>query len=194
MPEVLLDGPCAGMTEQEYDEMRKLDCRVARGLGYIQSSSSAALWTNMGEAWRLRDEDGGVPFYSLDMNGAHDVLKSVCLSWNYRAREKFFETLQKRASYDLAHDTRPAYPDCLVPLVVDLPKHICVAFADTFEYETSRGLDPFARSKTAAEFIDASIEQKRFTEKVEVDGEEFEQKRYNPKPTSTPWIKNVVDS
>jgi hypothetical protein len=188
MPEVILDGPCAGMTEKEYEKMRFLDCRVAIGLGWRPANGGfdSPQWIAPCGTELFRDEEMGVPLYSLNMNGAHEVLKTALLTWNYRAREKFFEKLQERASYDMAHDSKPAYPDCLVSLVADLPEHICLAFANVYEYEVSRGLDPYQKSKVATEYVDSQIEQPPTY--VETDDQGVDRVRFNPKPKSTPWV------
>jgi hypothetical protein len=193
--EVILDGPCAGMTEQEYEEMRQLDERVAGACGWSRIAMPAGkpgMWRAPNSTQLVgRDVDTiGVPFFSLDMNGAHAVLKFVAERWNYRARCKFFERLQERASMDPVTVSMPEYPDCLVSLAVELNKHICHAFVDAYEYEVLRNLDPCEKSKLATEFVDRQIERREFTE---TDAEGREYKRFNPKPKSAPWVKNVVE-
>jgi len=201
MSKVLMDGPGAGMTEQEYEAARAVDCKIAEILGWVKVNVIGELnwedgtyWSEpppWGHVWQYRDEGSGVPFYSFDMNGAHKVLLVVASKWNYVSRCHFFGVLQRRASLDPVDLTLPQYPDVFLSLADDLHTHICHAFIDAHENDINRGHDPFKQSPRAAEFVDAEIERREHKETL-ANGAEVP--RYNPKPNSTPWVKEVVSS
>lgn len=192
MTEVVLDGPHGGWTTAESERLRALDCRVATAMGWVRHENGTK-WRHHDRGtgdWEYRDEPLGVPFYSTDMNGAHQAFHFMARNWNYVAKQKFWELLQHRANFDPVVYSLPEYPDALMALADQLPEHICHAFADAFEYHQKAGLDPCKQSKRAAEFVDEMIERREFTD---YDAEGNMVKRYNPQPKSTPWIKPVVD-
>lgn len=187
MPEVILDGPGAGMTTQEYEAKRAVDCQVGSWLGWTNFPNGRDGYvcrTPMG-FMALRDEDSGMPFFSFDMNGAWVVLKHVVQVWNYLARQKFWELLQQRASMDPVTCTFPPYPDVLETLVAEMPESICDAFLETAEYHKKRGISLTAQSPRAASFADRAVKTEEFTEILE-DGRKVERSKITV--TKAPWV------
>ncbi len=135
----------------------------------------------------FNEEDTGVPYYSLSMNGAHRVLLHVSKKWSFIARMKYWELLQRHASFSNFESSRPQYPDVFVTLVDSLPKVMCQAFLETVEWYRLAKLDPCANSPEVVAFGD-TIEGERT---IEVDEQGIEHHRYNPKPASSPWVKMV---
>lgn len=181
MPEVILDGPGAGMTQQEYDEMRALDCRIATVFGWEERKSGKwrSPFTHDPE---IRDEPLGVPFFSLDMNGAMLVLEYAMKKWRYAARQVFFTRLQQRGSFDEQKQSCPQYPDVIASLIDELPRHICEAFMESIQWFKDNGFDP--TDCPTHEAVET-------TEQTFTDADGNERKTVGVKLTGKPpWVHN----
>jgi hypothetical protein len=129
---VILDGPGAGMTENEYEEMRHYDGQIWIAMGHRPFDDQRCLWDASSEDGALRDEPGGVPYFHADMNGAYKVLDHALRNWRYAARQIFFGQLQKLASF--AGDTEVGWPEVLTSLLDELPINICTAYLRTIAW------------------------------------------------------------
>lgn len=198
MTEVLLQPGLVGMTQPEFDEMRKLDCEIAQYFGWVPvgvlpgEGWLSRVWMTPGSQPFPRDEsdprggdpyDQGVPFYSNTMNGAMKCWKEVMTRWTYGARQTWWQRLQRRAILNDDFLTKAGYPECFQLLIHDLPRHICEAFAEVIREREPRELET-----NVQRFVDES----RGEHFSETDAEGNTQKRYSPKPAWTPWIKQVA--
>jgi len=163
MPAVMLEGPYAGMTEQDYEEVRAKDVRIAQALG----------WQPIGDA--LRDDEGGVPFYHKDLNSAWEVVVFVCTRYRYSAQQVFWAHLQELAS---EQDSKVGYPDVFRALVNQMPDKLCEAFLNAWTELARIGLCPFPTKNMPTE-------EEEFTKE---DGTTGRRTRYNPPSGTPPWV------
>lgn len=179
---VILEGPYAGMTEQEYETTRALDCKISRHLGWYPFENHEKLWGNAttGPDGIWRDDPDGVPFFHADMSTAWQLVEHALKRWRYAAKQRFFYEFQKRAS-----DSGEIilWPDCLISLVSGTQNHICAAFLRAAEWYQDAGIAITERTDA----FESGISTEKFVEETK-EGVKVERLRITSTGGKAPWV------